>query len=63
MDKELAELEYTETIVDFTMLCQKYGVRSVLVTLKQCDAAMYEEIKAHINREVQQIPVLLIKRL
>jgi hypothetical protein len=59
MTKELDELELTDSVVDFVMMCQKYGARNMLYTLRYCDKAMFEEIKNQITR--LDIPVLLIK--
>jgi hypothetical protein len=58
MSKELEELEFTETVVDFAMLCQQHGARNVLLTLRQCDSAMFNEVKAQINR--LDIPALFV---
>lgn len=60
--KEMDELDLSEGVVDFSILCQKFGVRHVLLTFRQCDSAMYEELKAQINRG-EQIPALLVKRV
>ena len=59
MSNELEELDFTDTIVDFCMLCQKHGVRDVLRMLRQCDREMFEEIKVQIHR--LDVPVLFLK--
>jgi hypothetical protein len=59
MNKELEEMELTDTVVDFSMMCQKYGARNVLLTLRMCDKAMFDEIKNQIGR--LDIPMLFIK--
>jgi hypothetical protein len=38
-------------------MCQKFGVRAVLAALKECDSAMYDEMKVQINRG-EQVPAL-----
>lgn len=55
---ELEELDFSDTVVDFAMLCQKHGVREVLRMLRQCDIAMFEEIKTQIHR--LDVPMLFI---
>lgn len=50
MTKELEEVEYYETLVDFNILCQQQGCRKVLFDLHMMDRAMFEEMKVQINR-------------
>jgi hypothetical protein len=55
--QELEQYELTDCVVDFSIMCQKFGVRAVLAALKECDSAMYDEMKVQINRG-EQVPAL-----
>jgi hypothetical protein len=57
-NKELEQLDATDTIVEFSLLCQQYGVRNVLQMLRTCDRAMFDELKTQITR--LDVPMLLV---